>query len=172
MKGSGNYDQKNYKTSNPNKSPVGEMKGTLNFPYKKREAIKIDQENVQMAKRIVKTNSTFDQSQLHNDYKQEQRKVGFEIDQIVAQQRSKYSTKLSDSKSIVFPDIIKSNASIKSPKTQRSIAGSQGGLPEIEDTLPDPTMGSKGDLRAHKQKRGSPYNEANLRKMMNSPEMR
>lgn len=71
MKGSGNYDQKNIKPGPVNKSPIGEMKGTLNFPYKKREAIKIDQENIQMAKRIVKTNSTFNQSQLHNDYKQE-----------------------------------------------------------------------------------------------------
>ena len=67
---------------------------------------------------------------------------------------------------------MKSNASIKSPKTQRSIvdAASHGGLPEIDD-LPDP-MGSKADLRSHRNKKNSPYKEADLRKMMNSPEMR
>lgn len=49
VKGSGNYDQKNLKVSNYNKTPMGERKGSLNFTYQKQEALKIDRENIKMA---------------------------------------------------------------------------------------------------------------------------
>jgi hypothetical protein len=49
----GDYHQLKVKSKNYNKTPLSEIKGSLNYAAKKKEAMRIDQENIKMAKRIV-----------------------------------------------------------------------------------------------------------------------
>ena len=60
INGAGNYDQKKYCPKSHMKTPQGgeKEKGSLNFVAKKKEALRIDQENLKLAKRIVNQRST------------------------------------------------------------------------------------------------------------------
>lgn len=57
INGAGNYDQKKYYPKSHMKTPHSE-KGSLNFAAKRKEALRIDQENLKLAKRIVEQRST------------------------------------------------------------------------------------------------------------------
>lgn len=67
LKGS-NYDQKKLKSQNYNKTPQSSNKGSLNYNIKKREAIRIDQENLKMAKRIVGSKPVLNKKEFDKEY--------------------------------------------------------------------------------------------------------
>lgn len=56
------------KTLNYNKTPQDPNKGSLNFNLKRREALRIDIENLKLAKRIVSQKPVLNKKELEKEY--------------------------------------------------------------------------------------------------------
>lgn len=88
----GEYDQIKTRQTSYNKTPLSETKGSLNYLAKKREAMRIDQENLKMAQRIVGKKPTMTNKELAKDYEKFAKTkafleadTGLNIDSIVKQ---------------------------------------------------------------------------------------
>ena len=106
IKGSGNYGQN---------VPKGDKSKSLNYTLKKSEALKIDNENIRLAARIINQKPTLSNKAMVKEFNKYQsikdslnKKNGIPIENLVKSQKEKFSKK--ETTNMLFPDIkIKSN---------------------------------------------------------------